>query len=77
MIEPRHRLEAYATLRRRVDAVGAGRTPFETSLEAPESNDRGRDAGYRHPSLRTEQADFRHSALQLVVSFQEDRRATW
>jgi hypothetical protein len=28
------------------------------------------------PSLRTEQADFRHSALQLVVSFQEDWQAT-
>jgi hypothetical protein len=28
------------------------------------------------PSLRTEQADFRHSALQLVVNFQEDWQAT-
>ena len=29
----------------------------------------------RRPSSRTEQADLRHSALQLVVDFQEDRQA--
>jgi hypothetical protein len=37
--------------------------------------DRGRDDSGR-PSLRTEQANFWHSALQLVVSFQEDRQTT-
>ena len=38
LVRTKYRLEAYATLRRRADAVGAGRTPFETSLETPESN---------------------------------------
>ena len=37
--------------------------------------DRGRDKGDLCPSLRTGLADFRHPALQLVVSFQEDRHA--
>ena len=33
--------------------------------------DRGRDDGLGRPSLRTEQADFRHSALQLVVTYKK------
>ena len=37
--------------------------------------DRGRDKGALCPSLRTGLADRRHPALQLVVSFQEDRHA--
>jgi hypothetical protein len=36
---------------------------------------RGRDKGALCPSLRTGLADFPHPALQLVVNFQEDRRA--
>jgi hypothetical protein len=36
---------------------------------------RGRDKGTLCPSLRTGLADFLHPALQLVVNFQEDRRA--
>jgi hypothetical protein len=37
-------------------------------------SDRGRDDGLGRPSLRTEQADFRHSALQLVVTFEKISR---
>ena len=36
--------------------------------------DRGRDNGLGRPSLRTGQADFRHSALQLVVTFEKISR---
>ena len=35
------------------------------------ADDRGRDDGLGRPSLRTEQADFRHSALQLVVTYKK------
>ena len=38
------------------------------------NEDRGRDDGLGRPSLRTEQADFRHSALQLVVTFEKISR---
>ena len=49
--------------------------PQSTSPQSKSPADRGRDKGELRPSLRTGLADFLHPALQLVVNFQEDRRA--
>src|SRR5580693_2563014 len=70
LVRTKYRLEAYATLRRRVVAVGSRRLRqdvLERSLDTPESNDRGRESECS-PSLRTGQAVFQRPALQLMGS---------
>ena len=65
---PQHGIHSLSELK-------AALKPGQLDMIQTDNSDRGRES-VGSPSLRTGQAGLPHPALQLVVSFQEDRRAT-